>query len=74
MPWKTERREATVRLVEGKRTVEIPDDFVLVGERIEIRQEKDGMIFIAPASPEGWKALRRFSPFGDEDDDDARDE
>lgn len=74
MPWRTERRDAIVKTEGGVPTVTIPDDFVLVGERIGIRQEKDGTISIFPASPEGREALRRFHPFGDWMDDDVEDE
>lgn len=71
MPWQAEERKSVV-LREGEdRIVVIPKDFVLVGDKITIRQEKDGAITIHPATEEGIRALDRFSPFGDWDDDDV---
>jgi hypothetical protein len=65
MPWKTEYREGQVIRQDGVRFVRIPDDYVLEGEGIGIRQDKGGEICIYPTSPEGIHALRKFHPFGD---------
>lgn len=73
MPWKTEFREGKVIRKDGARFVRIPDDYVLEGEAVSIRQDKGGEICIFPTSPEGLHALRNFHPFGDwmDDDDEA---
>ena len=52
------------------RLVAIPRDFVLVGDEIIIRQEKDGVITIHPATEEGRQALDSFNPFHDWEVDD----
>ena len=65
MPWQAEEREGFVEILNGERVVRIPKDFVLVGDAIKIRQEKDGVITIYPATEEGQRALEPFSPFGD---------
>lgn len=70
MPWKTEYREGKVIHRDGQRFVKIPDDFVLAGEKVTIRQDKGDEICIYPASPEGIKALENFHPFGDWTDED----
>lgn len=72
MPCKTEERKGLVLRNGEDRIVMIPTDFVLVGNKITIRQEKDGVITIHPATEEGRRALDSFNPFGDwkdEDDD-----
>lgn len=65
MPWKTEYREGVVIRRSGERFVKIPDEFVLDGDAISIRQDEGGEICIYPTSPEGIHALRNFHPFGD---------
>jgi virulence-associated protein VagC len=65
MPWKAEERQGEVLWNGDDRLVVIPRDFVLVGDKIIIRQEKDGAITIHPATEEGRRALDSFSPFGD---------
>lgn len=70
MPWKTEERQGEVLRKGEDRIVVIPTDFVLVGDKITIRQEKDGVITIYPATEEGRRALDHFNPFGDWKDDD----
>ncbi|MBK8457435.1 MAG: hypothetical protein IPL47_10280 [Phyllobacteriaceae bacterium] len=69
MPWKAVEVETEVLVREGQRFVQIPESFVLVGDRIFVRQEKDGVITVFPRSPEGWKALKPFHPFWDIADD-----
>ena len=70
MPWKSFEIEAKVTVKDGQRFVQIPESFVLVGEDILIRQEKDGVITIHPASLEGREALLHFNPFWNFTDDD----
>ncbi|MEQ1404460.1 hypothetical protein ABK249_05905 [Neorhizobium sp. Rsf11] len=50
---------------EGKRRlVAIPDDFFLEGEKIIIRQERDGAITIHPAEEAACEAMwDKFNPF-----------
>lgn len=69
MPWKTEVRDGEVLRNGDDRLIVIPKDFVLVGDRIIIRQEKDGVITIHPATEEGRQALNCFNPFWDWKDD-----
>lgn len=73
MPWEAFEIEAKVVVRDGQRFVQIPESFVLVGEDIFVRQEKDGAITVYPRSPEGWTALKPFHPFAnfpdDEDDE-----
>ncbi|MCL6651566.1 hypothetical protein A6R70_04590 [Agrobacterium rubi] len=48
----------------GSRLVEIPDDFFLSGEKIIVRQERDGVITIYPAEKAAREAMSdRFNPF-----------
>lgn len=72
MPWKTENRYGEVLWNGEDRIVVIPKDFVLVGDKVVIRQDKDGVITIHPATEEGRLALDSFSPFGDWIDEDWR--
>ena len=72
MPWKTEYREGKVIRQDGARFVRIPDDYVLEGEEITIRQDKGGEICIYPTTQEGIKALEKFHPFGDWTEEDWR--
>ena len=65
MPWEVVEVEAKVLVRDGQRFVQIPELFVLVGEQIFVRQEKDGVITIYPRSKEGWAALKDFHPLGD---------
>lgn len=65
MPWQAKERTGTVEILDGHRFVRIPDEFVLAGMEIVVRQEKDGVITIHPATDEGRKALDNFTPFGD---------
>lgn len=69
MPWKTEVRDGEVLRNGDDRLIVIPKDFVLVGDRIIIRQEKDGVITIQPATEEGRQALNCLNPFWDWKDD-----
>ena len=39
MPWRTEYREGKVIRKDGARFVRIPDDYVLEGEEVTIRQD-----------------------------------
>ena len=70
MPWESYEVEAKVTVKDGQRFVQIPETFVLVGDDILIRQEKDGVITIHPASLEGREALLPFNPFWNFFDDD----
>lgn len=73
MPWMSVEEDGKVIRQGDDRIVVIPKSFVLAGECIKIRQEKSGEITIYPASPEGWKAIEKFHPFGDwEDEDEER--
>ena len=74
MPWEAFEVEAKVVIRDGQRFVQIPESFVLVGEDIFVRQEKDGVITVYPRSPEGWAALKPFNPFWDHPDDDEEEE
>jgi virulence-associated protein VagC len=65
MPWMTEMRQSEVLEKDDDRLVVIPKDFVLVGDKTIIRQEKDGVITIHPATEEGRRALDCFNPFWD---------
>lgn len=57
-----ERKQKLIR--HGRsRTVAIPEDFVLEGEAIIIRQEKDGVITIHPADETGRRAFCIFDLF-----------
>ena len=53
----------------GTRLVTIPAEFVLVGQDVNLIQDKDGTIMIRPATEEGRLALDRFNPCGDWTDD-----
>jgi virulence-associated protein VagC len=68
-PLPKERESEIIR--EGKRRlVAIPDDFFLEGDKIIIRQEKDGIISVHPAEQTAREAMSsRFSPFGEWEDD-----
>ncbi|RST84830.1 AbrB/MazE/SpoVT family DNA-binding domain-containing protein [Aquibium carbonis] len=70
MPWRAEERSGAVLRNGDDRLVAIPKDFVLVGDEIIIRQEKDGVITIHPATKEGRQALDCFNPFDDWEVDD----
>jgi len=71
MPFVTIVREGKIRRVGDDRIVVIPKDFVLEGEDIRIVHDKWGEISLHPTSPEGLKALEKFGPFADWEDDDA---
>ncbi len=71
MPWKNEYREGLVEIVDGKRFVRIPDDFVLVGTAISICQTRDGTITIFPATERGKRALDSFALFCDWTEDES---
>jgi hypothetical protein len=44
---------------ERGRAVVLPDDFVMEGRRIILRQERDGLITIWPGTEQGREAIRR---------------
>jgi virulence-associated protein VagC len=69
MIWRSKEHKGKVFRVGDGRAVRIPDEFVLAGEEIIIRQEKDGIITIYPATEEGRRALHVFNPFAEETDD-----
>jgi virulence-associated protein VagC len=71
MPWETFDFDGRVTLINGERFVRIPEEVVLAGEDILIRQDKDGSIVIYPTSVEGREAIRNYHPFGDWPDDDT---
>jgi virulence-associated protein VagC len=51
------------------RVILIPDDFVLGGTEIVLRQEKDGVITIHPGDQAGWQILDEVYFPRDEADD-----
>ncbi len=53
MIWRSTERKGKVFRVGDSRAVRIPDEFILAGEEIIIRQEKDGITTIYPATVEG---------------------
>ena len=63
--------EGKVQWADGRRIVILPDELILEGEDIRIRQDKWGEITIYPTSPEGRAALSQFGPFADWIDDEA---
>ena len=64
-PVPKEMRAELVRTELG-RAVIIPEDFILEGREIILRQERDGLI---TGTAEGLEVMRRrFDPFGDEYD------
>jgi hypothetical protein len=70
MPMQPLPKELRTALVETEygRAVVIPDDFVIEGGEIILRQERDGLITISPGSPYGREAMwRAFDPFKDDD-------
>jgi len=69
VPWETVERDGTIILNGDDRNKLIPNEFVLVGTKIKIRQEQGGEITIYPASPEGIAAVAKFHPFSDWEDD-----
>lgn len=72
MPWEVVEVEAKVLVRDGQRFVQIPESFVLVGEQIFVRQEKDGVITVYPRSKDGLAALKDFHPlWGFPDDEDV---
>ena len=72
MPFMSVERKGRIRREGGQRLVPIPEEFVLEGDDVTIVQDEWGEMRIHPASPEGLKALDRFGPFADwEDDEDA---
>jgi virulence-associated protein VagC len=74
MPWETFDFDGKVTVINGERFVRIPEEVVLVGEDILIRQDKDGSIVIYPTSVEGRYAIRNYHPFGDCPDDDEKED
>jgi hypothetical protein len=52
------------------RAVITPDDFILEGTRIILRQERDGLITISPGTEYGrevmWREFDLFKNYGDE--------
>jgi antitoxin VapB len=59
---------AKVFMDNGSRAVRIPTEFVLEGDEVTIRQEKDGAIIIQPTAPTGlldW--LATLEPLDDEE-------
>lgn len=69
MPWEIFEVETKLVIKDGQRFVQIPESFVLVGEEIFVRQEKDGVITVYPRSKDGWAALKDFHPLWDFPDD-----
>lgn len=64
----TKEKTAKVFMDKGDRVVRIPREFVLEGEEVTMRQEKDGAIVILPTAPMdllGW--LATLEPLDDED-------
>jgi hypothetical protein len=54
----------------NRRLVVIPDDFFLEGEKIIIRQERDGAITVHPAEDAAREAMwDRFNPFTEWEND-----
>ncbi len=74
MPWETIDFDGKVTVINGERYVRIPNEVVLAGEDILIRQDKDGSIVIYPTSVEGRHAIRNYHPFGDWPDDDKEED
>jgi hypothetical protein len=66
--------ETKLVIKDGQRFVQIPESFVLVGEEIFVRQEKDGVITVYPRSKEGWAAWNDFNPLLDFPDDEEMEE
>jgi hypothetical protein len=48
MPWEYFDFDGKVTVIHGERFVRIPEEVVLAGEDILIRQDKDGSIVIYP--------------------------
>lgn len=64
----TKEKIAKVYLDNGDRVVRIPREFVLEGEEVMMRQEKDGAIVIQPTAPMGlldW--LATLEPLDDDE-------
>jgi virulence-associated protein VagC len=74
MPWETFDFDGKVSVINGERFVRIPEEVVLVGEDILIRQDKDGSIVMYPTSYEGRCAIRNYHPLGDFPEDDELEE
>ena len=74
MPWETFDFDGKVTIINGERFVRIPEEVVLIGEEILIRQDKDGSIVIYPTSVEGRHAIRNYHPLGDSPDDDEEED
>jgi virulence-associated protein VagC len=60
----SKEHEGQIIRKDNRRLVAIPDDFFLEGDKIIIRQERDGTITIHPAEREARDAMfARFNPF-----------
>ncbi|WP_377296653.1 hypothetical protein [Rhizobium sp. SGZ-381] len=66
----TRECESNITREGNRRLIALPDDFFLEGQRIIIRQERDGTITIHPAEAAAIEAMSiKFNPFPDWDDD-----